>query len=205
MSTTISHSELLDHFEMPPFPVRRWTVSEYRHLSEAGILDEEDRVELLDGWIVPKMTHNPPHDWMVSKLTRILMNAAGSNWIVRTQCAINTADSEPEPDIAVVRGPEGRYLTQHPQPEDVALVIEVADTSTRRDRAKTAIYASAGIPTYWIVNLVDKQIEVFGNPQIPQRVYQTRDILKGDDLLQFQFADEVVGQASVNDLLPPNA
>lgn len=189
---------------MPPFPVRRWTVDEYRHLSEAGILSDDDRVELLEGWIVPKMTHNPPHDWMVSRLTRLLLGAVGEQWVVRTQCAINTADSEPEPDIAIVNGPDDRYLERHPQAEDVAVVIEVADTSVRKDRAKASIYAAAGVPEYWIINLVNEQVEVHRDPQPAQRVYGSRNVLSGTDVARLLLGDTVGIESAVSQLLPPS-
>src|SRR5438128_3370052 len=101
-------------FNPPPFPVRRFTVDEYHRMIQAGVLTENDRVELLEGWIVPKMPHNPPHDGTISLVLRRLCTSLPDDWIVRAQSAITLPDSETEPDLAVVRGPESRYLSRHP-------------------------------------------------------------------------------------------
>jgi Uma2 family endonuclease len=150
------------------------------------------------------MTHNPPHDWMVSRLTRILLGSVGEAWVVRTQCAVNTADSEPEPDIAIVYGPDDRYLEQHPRADDVAVVIEISDTSVRKDRAKSAIYAAAGIPEYWLINLVNEQVEVHRDPQPAQRVYASRSVLSSTDAVRLQLGETIVIDTVVSQLLPPS-
>ena len=147
--------------EIPPFPVRRWSVGEYQLFSRLGILDEDDQLELLDGWIAHKMTKNPRHDGTVDEINRLLSGLIPAGWYVRTQNVLLTPDSAPEPDLAVVRGVPKNYLRRHPTGADVALVIEVADSSVERDRLKAAIYARAGVPTYWLVNLVEDQIEVY--------------------------------------------
>jgi hypothetical protein len=139
-------------------------------------LTEHDRVELLEGWIVPKMNHNPAHDATIELVDDQLRTDLPAEWRIRIQSAITTADSEPEPDLAIVRGPAGRFLRQHPVQEDIALVIEVADTSLARDRDKCRLYARAAIVTYWIVNLVDRRIEVYTDPTGPDPapVYRRR-------------------------------
>lgn len=149
---------------IPPFPVRRWSVEEYELFARLGIFDEDDDLELLDGWIVAKMTKNPRHDGTVDELNRRLAAVLPSGWYVRCQNVLLTADSAPEPDIAVVRGVPRDYLSRHPSAADVALVIEVADSSLERDRLKTQIYGRAGVPAYWIVNLIENQVEVFAHP-----------------------------------------
>lgn len=90
--------------EISPFPVRRFSVQEYRRLGEIGVLDEDDRVELLTGWIVPKMNLNPVHSVCVQLADDTIRRALPAGWSIRIQDAVTTSDSEPEPDVAVVRG-----------------------------------------------------------------------------------------------------
>src|SRR4051812_6405445 len=91
-------------FAVPPMPVRRFSVAEYHRLIDLGILTEDNPVELLQGWIVPKMTRKPPHDGTIDLANGALLTCVIVGWFVRIQQAIATADSEPEPDLAVVRG-----------------------------------------------------------------------------------------------------
>ncbi|MGZ3415793.1 MAG: Uma2 family endonuclease, partial [Isosphaeraceae bacterium] len=135
---------------VPPVPVRRFTVDEYHQMIRAGILGEDDNVELLEGWIVPKMPRNPAHDALIAWVhNRVLAPRLREGWYCRGQSAITTPDSEPEPDLAVIRGSESDYLSRHPGPADTALAVEVADSSLGRDRSiKARIYAAAGVPLY---------------------------------------------------------
>jgi Uma2 family endonuclease len=149
---------------LPPFPVRRFSVQEFQQMAAVGILTEQDDVELLEGWITPKMIHNPPHDLVVGLVDDALRARLPDAWKLRTQSAIVTEDSRPEPDLVVVRGPLRRYSERHPKPNDIAMVVEIADTSLARDRSKCALYARAGIEVFWIVNLVDRNAEVYLQP-----------------------------------------
>lgn len=171
--------------ELAPFPVKRFTVEQYRLLGEVGVLAPSDRVELLEGWIVPKMNHNPLHDGTIELVDSELRNVMPDGWRLRIQSAITTTDSEPEPDLAIVRGPAGRFLHAHPTAVDISVVIEVADTSLAKDRLKCRLYAREKIPCYCIVNLVQRQVEVYtdpsgsdGNPQYRMR----QDLMIGDCL-----------------------
>jgi Uma2 family endonuclease len=133
---------------------------------EAGVLTEDDRVELLEGLIVTKMPHKPPHDTSVSVLLRRLWTKLPDEWIVHVQSAVTLATSEPEPDLAVVRGPEERYRAAHPTPKDIAMLVEVADTTLLHDQnVKGRLYAAARIQIYWIVNLVESTVDVYANPR----------------------------------------
>src|SRR5215208_5522260 len=91
---------------IPPGPMRPFSVSEYGRMIETGVLAEDDPVELLEGWIVFKMTRNPPHDVAVALTGKLLIRVLPAGWHVRSQSAITTQDSQPEPDVAVVRGDE---------------------------------------------------------------------------------------------------
>ena len=191
---------------VPPLPVRRFTVDEYHRMIQAGILGEDDDVELLEGWIVPKMSKNPPHDTMISIIMMdVLTPRLPGGWHCRGQSAATTADSEPEPDIAVVRGPKRDYLVRHPGPSDLAMVVEVADSSLPRDRLeKVRIYARAAVPVYWIINLVDGQVEVYTDPTGPDAgpVYRTRHDYRPGDMVPFVVDGRELGPIPVQELLP---
>ncbi len=165
---------------------RRFTVAEYHRLAEIGVLTEDDNLELIEGYLVHKMTRKPPHDGVLTDLNDWLNNHLPTGWVVRPQCAITLGDSEPEPDFAIVRPDPGRYRTRHPGSADIGLVIEVADASLDGDRVdKGRVYARAGLPVYWIVNLVDGQVEVYTDPSGPTGApaYATRtDHRPGDDV-----------------------
>ena len=131
---------------------------------EAGELTTDDRVELLDGELVDKMPKNPSHSLVTRKLDRRLMTLVDDGWHVRNQEPVTLSASEPEPDLAVVRGTEDDYGHRKPGPADTALVVEVADSTVARDRRKRTIYAAAGLPEYWIVNLPEDTLERYTEP-----------------------------------------
>jgi Uma2 family endonuclease len=189
---------------IPPFPIRPFTVDEYHRMIQHGILTEDDPVELLEGWITPKMPRNPPHDGTLDRAEDALASRLPAGWRVRSQKAITLPDSEPEPDIAVVPGPASRFLHQHPGPSDIALVIEVSDTTLARDRTdKGRIYARAGIEAYWIVNLVDMQVEVYTDPTGPcaAPMYRTRRDFGLADSIPLTVVGQAVGPVPVAEIL----
>ena len=153
---------------VPSDPIWRLSVRQYHDMLRTGILGEEDPVELLDGWLVTKMTKSPRHSAATRRVRRALEQIIPTRWNVRSQDVITLAASEPEPDAVVVRGEDRDYVDRHPGPTDVALVVEVADASLQRDRVfKRRLYAQAGIPAYWIVNLVEGRVEVYTDPSGP--------------------------------------
>src|SRR5438093_733530 len=103
-------------FQFAPYPVRKFSVDEYHRMIQAAVLTEDDPVELLEGWIVPKMPRNTPHDVCLDKSQDALRAVLPAGWRLRVQSAITTPDSEPEPDLAVVPGTPERYLAHHPFP-----------------------------------------------------------------------------------------
>jgi Uma2 family endonuclease len=134
-----------------------------------------------------------------------LLACLPSGWLLRTQQAITLADSEPEPDFTVARGDKRTYLTRHPGPADVGLVVEVADTSLQRDRDdKARIYARAGIATYWIVNLIDRQVEVRTGPASAAGLpaYAQRQDFAPGSRVPFTLGAAVVASVPVDELLP---
>ena len=189
----------------PPLPLRRFTVDEYHRLIREGIIKDIERTELLDGWIVSKMTGNPPHDVSLDKSQEALRSCLPAGWRLRVQSAISLSGSEPEPDIAVVAGPADRYLAGHPQPPDIAALIEISDSSLEEDRgAKLPIYARARIPVYWIVNLVEAKVEVYTDPTGPDSNprYLTHRDFGIEDVVPFVIGGAPVGGIPVKDLLP---
>jgi Uma2 family endonuclease len=144
---------------------RKVTVDEYHQMLKDGTFEDGDPIELLEGYLVQKMGHNPPHSGTVTRLTKRLVRLAPPGWEVRCQVPITLPDSEPEPDGLLAKGDEATFDVRHPLPADIGLVVEVADSSRYTDRReKGRIYARAGLPVYWIVNLVDRVVEVYTDP-----------------------------------------
>ena len=145
---------------------RRWTRDEYYRAWKAGIFGPEERLELLDGEILQKMTPLPPHATAMSKTAHVLATAFGPGCYVRQQLPITLNDhGEPEPDVLVVPGTPDDYATRHPGPSDVRLLVEISDTTLRLDQGrKQKSYARAGIPEYWVVNLPARRLHVYREP-----------------------------------------
>lgn len=152
----------------------RMTIAKYYKMAETGILDTDKRYELMDGFIYETQPTSPKHATRLKKLERRLEACLGENAIVFTQHPLQLTDeSEPQPDILVVKPPIDQYEERHPRPEDVLLVIEIANTTLQSDRSlKLALYAKAGIPEYWIVNLVKSQLEIHRNPDTDEARYR---------------------------------
>jgi len=202
---SVIHSAPVLQQDLPPLPVRRFTVDEYHRLGQLGVLDEDDRVELLEGWIVPMMNRSPDHDTAIELAMEALRPLLPSGWRIRIQMAITTIDSEPEPDLAIVRGKIRGHKGRHPRPGEAGLVIEVADTSLARDRAfKLRIYAGARVPSYWIVNLIDRQIEVYSSPSSIRRAadYREKRIYSLEDEVPVHLGSKRIGTVKGRDLLP---
>ncbi len=174
-------------------PLRR---REYDHLVQLGAFDDE-RLELIDGVLVAMSPQGAEHAHLVSKLARILTTALGLRAEVRSHSPLAISDeSEPEPDIAVA--PPGDYAREHPK--TALLVVEVADSSLRKDHAlKTPLYAAAGIAEYWIVNLVDRVVEVHRAPDPKAERYTdvSTHAQGGEPLRVLAFPDVTVAVADL--------
>jgi len=166
MSTLTSVARLQERIEIDPFALRRFSVAEYHKMIVGGILTPDDRVELLEGWIVKKMSQNPPHSSSIARCIRRLARVLPERWTLRVEAPITLSDSEPEPDIVIARGDEDLYDRRHPKPRDIAVVMEIADSTLLNDRHyKRALYAQERIAEYWLINLVERKIEVYTKPR----------------------------------------
>jgi Uma2 family endonuclease len=170
--------------------IRLLTVQEYHRMAEIGIIDEDERVELLAGQIVKMAAKGTAHSAAVTRTDKLLNNRLGQRILVRLQDPVRLNDySEPEPDIAVVIPDPLYYEDHHPSPSEIYLIIEVADTTLRTDCGiKATIYAQFGIADYWVLDVNNRQLHVFRDPS--QDGYQSRVIL-GDDgsISPLQFPD----------------
>jgi Uma2 family endonuclease len=192
---------LVPDMELPP--LYRLTVEQYEAMRAAGILDEADAVELIDGLLVEKMTGKPPHVVACELTFWAIHGILPSGWRPRWESPVRTPKrSEPEPDISVVRGDDPRAnKLHHPGPDDIALLVEVSENSLGFDqRAKLRIYAAAGIPYYWILNLVDRQLEVYSDPH--STGYRSRPTLGPEEQVALVIDGREVGRLTVADLLP---
>ena len=147
-------------------PRRRFTVKEFHRLAEAGILQEADRIELIQGEIIQMSPIGPKHAGNVDRIVRTLTFLFGESAIVRAQNPIQLNDySEPLPDIAILRPRDDFYTTAHPKPEEVLLVIELSETSLAYDQQiKLPVYASNHITEYWIIDLTTDRVIVHTDP-----------------------------------------
>ena len=183
----------------------RMSVATYHELVAAGTFAPDNDVELIHGYVVKKMSKNPPHakanQWLLILLSQII--GLNQGWYFVIQDPITLKDSEPEPDFAIVRGTPGDYQT-HPKPADVGLVIEVADSSLAYDEVvKKQMYAFAGIVEYWIVNTQDQQIQVYTEPyQVDERAgYRQQRTYVVGDIVPVILDGKQYGQLRVSDIL----
>jgi len=178
-----------------------FTVDDYHRMAEVGILGADDRVELLDGQIVEMTPIGPDHAGCVDDLTRLLLRLAGASALVRVQNPVILGQHwEPQPDVTLLRPRPGGYRKGHPGPEDILLVVEVADASLGPDReVKLPRYARAGIPEAWLVDLEHDVIEVHRQPG-PEGYREVRTLRRGDTLAALLVA---TGAIAVDGVLGP--
>ncbi|MCU0526432.1 MAG: Uma2 family endonuclease [Elainella sp. Prado103] len=168
----------------------KWSVEEYHRMIESGILHGRS-VELLAGEIVEMSPETPLHYTTAKRGAKYLEELLSDKADVRFNGPITLADSEPEPDIAVVRLPESAYSDRHPNPQDIFWIIEVAKTSLKKDlEVKAAIYARAAIQEYWVLDLSAKQVIVFRNPQADKYIEEC--IIAEGTMTSLAFPDVLV-------------
>jgi Uma2 family endonuclease len=201
MSSIINPVTTFDPWEMPTEPVRRFTVAEYHRLIEIGFFGEDESYELIEGWLVRKMTKGPRHEYTLSVLDTIVAQQLPASWLRRCQLALTLLDSEPEPDIAIVQGPRSKYTMRHPLGNEAAIVIEISDVTLLRDQvAKLRSYARAGVPEYWIVDVNSRCVHVYTKP-VPAGVYEAQRTARYGETLTIAL-DDVSIPVSVSELFP---
>jgi Uma2 family endonuclease len=200
-TVTTSPEQTAPEFTTSATPFRL-SLDQYERMVDAGILGPRDKVHLIRGILVAKMVENDPHatadDLCGAELNRLLP----PGWYVRAGKPIRLPNqvSKPEPDRTVVRGQIRDYARRSPEPQDIALVVEVADSSLIDDRQQANLYAQAGISGYWIINVKESQIEVYSNPG--PHGYQNLEVLNPGHKLTLMIDGAAVGQIAVADLLP---
>jgi Uma2 family endonuclease len=152
--------------------------------------------------MVKKMGKNPPHSWAVDAVREELVPLLPRGWSIRQEQPVRIPNyDEPEPDLAVVRGTRDQYQDHHPGPADIGLLIEVADTTLGRDRGeKQLAYARGGVPVYWIVNLVDRQLEIYTSPT--PTGYRNRRVLAPSEYVSVVIGRREIGRIAVSAILP---
>jgi Uma2 family endonuclease len=182
--------------------LHRLTVQQFDRMTAVGLITEDEPVELIEGLLVTKMSRNRPHIVAGKKGLRVLSTLIPPGWHVAKEDPIVASDwSKPEPDLAVVRGTAEDYLDHDVTAADVALVIEIAESSLSIDQNEMArVYAASGIPAYWIVNLVDRKLEVHTNPG-PDG-YQSSQILTAADEVSVVIEGREIGRIAVAEILP---
>jgi Uma2 family endonuclease len=200
-----SKPEARELFNAGTAPLRRFTVDEYHAMGSAGVL-EDDRVELLDGLIVMMSPIGPPHAYSMRRANRLLESVLPDDWDVRQQLPITLPRSEPQPDLAVVRGTMATYARRHPGPGDIGLLIEVSDTTLLVDRRKALLYAAALVPQYWIINLGARQLEVYTDPRQTRKniaaKYRSQHKYGDGEKVKLVLGRRAIATISVRDLLP---
>jgi Uma2 family endonuclease len=183
---------------MPVLTEHRFSVKEYYRMAETGVLRPDARVELLNGKIIDMSPISPLHGGLVKRLSRLFNLKANDRWMVSTQDPVRLAeDSEPEPDVALLKPSPDDYTGRHPRPDDVFLLIEVSDSTLDYDRAeKIPAYGRAGIAEVWIVNLTNASLEVYRDPHFTG--YGSKTVLgAGDHAAPQAFPDVVVNVAEL--------
>ena len=186
--------------------IHRLTAEDFYRMIDAGILGPKNRVELWDGQLVEKMGKNQPHQISMIKLLRMLNAIFQSGWFVSPEGSIQLDLLKvPEPDIAIVRGEPEDYPKRPPKAKDVGLLIEIADSSIRIDQGiKKAAYAGRKIPVYWIVNLVERRVEVYSKPEGRGKKadYRRLKTYAGNELVPLELDGAVVAQIEAKAILP---
>lgn len=188
----------------PPRPQKRFTVAQYHRLLELGIIKKEDRCELIHGLIVEKPRVNPPHATAVTRLLNRLFPLVAGLATLRVQLPITCSDSEPEPDLIVAVGTEEDYEHRHPGPRDVLLLVEVSDSTLDDDTTtKLQLYAAEKVAQYWVINLIDRRVEVYTNPRGGKTpAYRSRTEYTPGHAVPVTIGKKTVGSIRVSELLP---
>jgi Uma2 family endonuclease len=180
----------------------RMSVEEYEALGEQGVLTPNSKVELIEGHLVPKRMQNEPHSSTLNRIDEDLKKSVPDGWRVRIQLPIRILESVPEPDAVVAKGDRRAFDKYHPVADQIGLVVEVSESTLAYDRSiKMPLYSRAGIPEYWIVNLIDLTVEVYTEPTFENGYAERRDY-KADESVPLVLNGETTTSFRVADLLP---
>ncbi|MGD1897142.1 MAG: Uma2 family endonuclease [Phormidesmis sp.] len=176
----------------------KWTLEEYHRMIDAGVLDNR-RVELIRGEIIEMAPEGKPHAYFSSASGNYLVRMLGEQAMVRQAKPITLPDqSEPEPDVAIVRPLGEEYLSHHPYPEDIFWVIEYSNATLKKDLGlKAQVYAAVAIPEYWVVNLKNRSVIVFREPKGGQYTSRT-------DYTESRITESSVTESSIQPLAFPS-
>jgi Uma2 family endonuclease len=187
--------------------LHRFTLDDYENMAKLGLITRADKVVLLDGLLVKKMTEGPRHATTKHRVYNALESVLPSGWHARMESPVRlpappTRPSEPEPDVAVVRGEVNAYENRHTEPADTLLVIEVAQRSLAADRKDLARYAYHAIPCVWVINLRNDSVEVYTEPSGPSDDpgYVNREVKGWGDVLSFLVDGQTCGPIAVDSL-----
>ena len=181
---------------MVPTTHKKFTVEEYHRLVDLGFFTENDKIELIRGEIIEMSPKRTPHSVCNSLLWRELYDSLGRDVVIRIQePIIISSTSEPEPDIVIAKKKDDDYLSSHPVPEDIILIIEISDSTLNFDRkTKLSLYAEAGINNYWIFNLVNNNLEVYQTPlqsNVDCYNYRSKNIFLPDEIVSIPTFDNL--------------
>lgn len=171
----------------PQLKQRLISVADYAKMTASGILAEHERIELIDGKIFQMSPIDPQHALIINRIAKLLFTHLDENQAdISIQNPIQIPQfSQPEPDIALIKTEQNRNTEQHPQPSDVFLIIEVANTSYKVEKEiKLPLYAKAGIPEYWIVRTDKQEIETYHSPS--ENDYEAKELIRPEDTLTIQ-------------------
>jgi Uma2 family endonuclease len=196
-------ASLVDQEYIPsPESLYRMSIEQYEAMVASGVFSKRDRFHLVNGYLVAKMAEHPPHTFACDALRFAVESLLSVGWYVRIDkpLRIVARASEPEPDLVVVRGTIRDFEEIHPEPAQAPFVVEVANTSLSEDRGMIRVYGAGGVATYWIVNLIDRQVEVYTGAG-PDG-YQTRQDYKAGQQVPFILDGVELGRITVTDILP---
>ena len=202
MSTAATTGSVAARPRWIPSSLYRMTLEKYESLIASGFFSKRDDVHLINGYLVNRMPESPFHGAVCEAIRLAIEAILLATWHTRSEKGLRIPSqiSIPRPDLVVVRGAPRDYLARYPEPADTALVVEVSYTSLDEDRAMADIYGAGGIPVYWLVNLVDSQVEVYSDPG-PDG-YRTHEVLATGHVLHVVVDGVEIGEIAVADILP---
>lgn len=184
----------------------RLTVRQFETMMDAGVFPDDARVELLGGILVEQMTKHAPHDFAIMRLAKLLEALVEPAWVVRQEKAVVLGrDWRPEPDLAVAAGPDDRYRKTQPRAKELALVVEVSESTYPTDSGRKLVgYAGARVSAYWVVNLGRRAVEVYTDPvgRGEAATYRTAATYGPEAEIPVAIGGREAGKIAVTDVLP---